>query len=327
VRLPEAFEDFHEEIQLAALSEDRINRAWGRIHRHLTKSYGIPAEAVVIQGSYANGTAVKPAHSDGEYDLDIIAVCVDATTSAEDAVTDLTAVLGTDADLAARIEPNEDGRPCVRLRYADEPQGFGFHVDVTPARQGQQGAPLDVPVRGYEEWRGTDPLGYTQWCIDQPEHFRRNVRFLKRWRDEHGDGSIASIVLQVLVAQHTPLHTEDDAENVVTLLAGVQQQLAPYPTAPPVLPNPVLPNENLADRWKEDDYQAFVRELAEALDLAQEALMSADRERSHTAWQKLFGAAFPAAPSEPAKRSSVPPGIPPAPDRPQRQRAPRERYG
>ena len=327
MRLPEAFEDFHEEIQLAALSEDRINSAWGRIHSHLTEHYDIPDAAVVIQGSYANGTAVKPADSDGEYDLDIIAVCVEAATSGEDAITDLTAALGTDADLAARIEPNEDGRPYVRLRYTDEPQGFGFHVDVTPARGGQQGAPLDVPMRGYEDWRGTDPLGYTQWCLDQPEHFRRNVRFLKRWRDEHGDGCIASIVLQVLVARRTPLHTEDDAENVVTVLAGIQQQLAPYPSAPPVIPNPVLPDENLADRWKEDDYQAFLRELAEAVNLAQEALTSADREHSHTTWQKLFGAAFPAAPSKPAKRSSVPPVIPPAPDYPQRQRAPRERWG
>lgn len=326
MRLPEAFEDFHERIQLAALSEDRINSAWGRIHRHLTKHYDIPDKAVVIQGSYANGTAVKPADSDGEYDLDIIAVCVDPITSAEDAITDLTAALGTDEDLAARIEPNENGRPCVRLRYADESQGFGFHVDVTPARQGK-GPPLDVPMRGYEGWRGTDPLGYTQWCLDQPEHFRRNVRFLKRWRDEHRDGSIASIVLQVLAAKHTPLHTEDDAENVVAVLASIQQQLAPYPTSPPAIPNPVLPDENLADRWKEDDYQAFLRELAEAVNLAQEALMNADREESHTTWQKLFGAGFPAASSEPANRSSAPPVIPPAPDHPKRQRAPRERWG
>lgn len=328
MRLPDAFEEFHERIQLAALSVDRINSAWGRLHTYLTEKYVLPDAAVLIQGSYANGTAVKPASTDGEYDLDIVAVCVEESTGAEDAIRTLTEVLGEDADLAKRLGANKSGRPCVRLRYAPEDEGFGFHVDITPARDGQQGAPLDVPMRGYEDWRATDPLGYTRWCLEiQPEQFRRNVRFLKRWRDEHHDGSVASIVLQVLVARHTPTHVQDDAESIVNVLAGIRQELAPFPSSPPVIANPVLPKENLADRWEADDYQAFVRELAEAFDLAQEALMADDVEHSHKTWQKLFGGAFPPAPSEPAKRRKVPPVIPPPPDRPQRQRAPRERYG
>src|SRR5947209_4543755 len=146
MRLPDAFEEFHEKIQLSPLSEERINRAWGRLHSYLTQKYGLPDQAVIIQGSYANDTAVKPAKSDGEYDLDIIAICVAPGTSAEDAIKQLKAILAEDADLAARIEPNKQGRPCVRLRYAPEEQGFGFHVDICPARSGQLGAPLDVPM-------------------------------------------------------------------------------------------------------------------------------------------------------------------------------------
>lgn len=328
MRLPETFEEFHERIQLAPLSENRINSAWGRLHEYLTEEYRIPDQSVFIQGSYANGTAVKPADKDGEYDLDIVAVCADADTSAEAAIRNLTDVLSENKDLAERIERNKTGRPCVRLRYAREEAGFGFHVDVTPARTGQLGAPLDVPVRGYEDWRATDPLGYTRWCLEtQPQQFRRNVRFLKRWRDVHHDGSIASIVLQVLVARHTPLHVKDDAESIVTVLAGMQQQLAPYANSSPVISNPVLPGEDLADRWKDGDYQAFLGELAEALDLAHRALISGDAEESYSLWQKLFGAGFPAAPTQLSTRRKVPPVIPPPPDRPQPQRAPRERYG
>jgi len=328
MRLADAFEEFHERIQLAPLSENRINSAWGRLHEYLTEKYELSDEFVFIQGSYANGTAVKPADSDGEYDLDIVAVCVDAHTTAETAIRNLTDVLSENKDLAERIEPNQTGRPCVRLRYAREESGFGFHVDVTPARHGQLGAPLDVPVRGYEDWRATDPLRYTRWCLEtQPEQFRRNVRFLKRWRDVHHDGGIASIVLQVLVAAHTPTHIQDDAERVVAVLDGIQQRLAAFPSSPPAINNPVLPDENLADRWDDQDYQAFLRELAEALDLAQQALTSNDAEESHGLWQKLFGAAFPAAPTQPSARPKIPPVIPPPPDHPQPQRAPRERYG
>src|SRR5207237_106218 len=106
------------------------------------------------------------------YDLDIVVVCADPGASAADAIADLREKLEEDADLAKRLEPDEEGRPCVRLRYAKEGEGFGFHVDVVPARPCTEDAPLEVPMRGREEWRGTDPLAYTTWCLDGGELFR-----------------------------------------------------------------------------------------------------------------------------------------------------------
>jgi hypothetical protein len=308
MRLTAAFEQFHDNIALSPLSEERINRAWGRLHRHLTSSYGLPDQFVFIQGSYANDTAVKPADSGGEYDLDLVCVGVEAGTPAEAAIEELAAVLARDGDLESRIEPNESGRPCVRLRYADDPEGFGFHVDIVPARGADPTAVLEVPMRGFEEWRESAPYAYTKWCQEQPELFSRLVRFLKRWRDEHGDGSITSITLQVLIAA----------------------SLAASPETPPRIPNPVLGTEDLGERWGEEDYREFRAELEEAVSLADAALAAPDAQLSHDTWRALFGEDFPATPGDVEDEGGEgPPASPPPPDRPDpRQQAPAdERYG
>jgi Second Messenger Oligonucleotide or Dinucleotide Synthetase domain len=309
VNLQDAFDTFYDKIELRALSEERIGSAWRRLHDHLTQAYSLPDRDVFIQGSYANDTAIRPADADGEYDLDIVAVCVDPTTSAEDAVAGLREVLAQDADLAKRLIPDESGRPCVRLEYAKESEGFGFHVDVVPARLGQEAAPLDVPMRGYEDWHGTAPLEYTQWCLDQGEPFRRTVRELKRWCDVH-DSSIKSIVLQVLIGYCMPENAETDAQRIVLTLENIMARLNAHPDTPPIIENPVLVTENLASRWENTDYQRFLRELGEAITLAKQALRSDDEEESHELWQELLGSDFPDAPDR-SKDVTVPPPPPP----------------
>lgn len=330
MRLTQAFEEFHDNIALSSLSEERINRAWGRLHRHLTEAYDLEDSFVYIQGSYANDTAVKPADSEGEYDLDIVCLCAAVDADAETAINELTEVLSRDTDLESRIEPNESGRPCVRLRYADDPEGFGFHVDVVPARGDDPAGVIEVPMRGFEDWRESAPFLYTQWCRSQPERFSRLVRFLKRWRDEHGDGSIASITLQVLSATYLVTEATSDAEAVTATLEAIQAFLDSSPDSPPEIPNPVLESENLADRWKDADYRKFRQELAEAVGLAQQALQSPDEAQSHAHWRELFGEDFPASSAGGEPRiNEGPPPIPSAPDRPgPRQQAPEdERYG
>jgi hypothetical protein len=328
MRLPDAFEDFHNRIKLSPLSEDRINSAWGRLHTFLTAAFGLTDPQVYIQGSYANDTAVKPADDDGEYDLDIVCMSATADTTASNALDALTAALCQDADLKKRIEPNESGRPCVRLRYADDPEGFGFHVDIVPARGQDPTGVIEVPLRGQEEWRESAPFAYTAWCQQQGEQFLRVVRFLKRWRDEHDDGSIASIVLQVLTGYHLDATATSDAEAVTGTLINIATFLEQSPDSPPEILNPVLQTENLADRWKAEDYRKFRNELAEAVDLAGKALGASDDNESHRIWVSLFGDDFPATPADVRSRGK---GVapPPPPDYPdQRQQAPTdERYG
>lgn len=326
MRLNESFAKFHETVQLSTLSEERINSAWGHLYEYLRDNYQVRPRDVFIQGSYANDTAVKPATPDGEYDLDIVCLTRDES-DAHDAIEKLTAILSGDADLAKRLEPNESGRPCARLRYADDPDGFGFHVDIVPARGEDPQGVLEVPMRGQEGWRESAPYLYTDWCQQQPVAFARVVRFLKRWRSLHGDKSIASIVLQVLIAKNLDSAATSDAEAVASTLANTGAWLSLSPQEPPVLPNPVLPSENLSDRWEHEDYSRFRVKLAKAATLASEALNCRDAQGSHELWQQLLGDQFPVAVERPD--GGAPPPLPPPPDQPDpRQQAPTgERYG
>ncbi len=329
-RLNNAFEQFHDSIQLSTLSEGRINSAWGRLYDYLQKHYGGVPQDVFIQGSYANDTAVKPADSKGEYDLDIVCVYGEPDTAA-DAIERMTAVLSEDGDLKARLDPNESGRPCVRLRYADDREGFGFHVDIVPARGIDPQDVVDVPMRGEEGWRHSAPFRYTRWCQQQSAMFLRVVRLLKRWRGVHGEGStatIASIVLQVLIAEHLDIAATSDAEAIASTLAKMQSALAQSPSAPPVILNPVLTTENLAERWEPADYERFRQELDEAVQFARAALMEPDQQASHDLWRRLFGEDFPSSPANVKARPETGPP-PPPPDYPdRRQQAPvGERYG
>lgn len=330
MKLEAAFSTFIDNIALRTLSEQRIGSAWGRLHEFLTNAYGLPVTHVFIQGSYANGTAIRPCDDDGEYDVDIVAVFVPAGMSAEDAITDLRDKLEADGDLTKRLEKDEPGRPCVRLRYADDPEGFGFHIDVVPARALEQfppaafsypkiNPPQEVPTRGREQWRGTAPLEFTKYCLDRGERVRRTVRELKRWRDVH-DAEVKSIVLQVLSAEHHPQGDLADADAITQTLENLESFLTGL-DRPPTIPNPVLPEENLADRWPIEDFRQFLAQLDEAVNLAQRARDSIDARESHELWRDLLGEDFPPYTD---RSGSVPPPPPPG-HRSTPQQAPRSR--
>jgi hypothetical protein len=327
--LDAAFNDFYAAIELRPLSEQRIGSAWQRLHSFLTGAYGVPDSHVFIQGSYANDTAIRPCDKDGEYDVDIVVVGIAPGISAADAISDLRLKLEGDGDLTKRLEADKNGRPCVRLRYADDPEGFGFHIDVVPARPltpyppqqilwPARQAPMEVPMRGREQWRDTAPLEYTKWCQDAGEALRRTVRELKRWRDVH-DAQIKSIVLQVLIGAHHPGPGFSDAATLEHTLAAIQSSLGGQTSAPQIF-NPSLPSEDLADRWPDRDFVQFLGQLDEAVALTQRARASQDEQESHQLWQKLLGGDFPDAP---ARRHGL--VVPPAPT--QRQPKPKPDKG
>lgn len=60
------FDEFIEEVSLQKKQWDRIDSAFTALRDYLAASYSIEPEDVFIQGSCANGTAIKPP-PDGDY--------------------------------------------------------------------------------------------------------------------------------------------------------------------------------------------------------------------------------------------------------------------
>lgn len=318
VKLPGAFDDFHDKISLSPRQRERIDSAATTLHDYLVGQLGVPPDAVFLQGSYPNGTAVQPADPDtGEYDVDLVAISASQTDTPEKALDDMEAVISA-SDRYAEMIDRDPKRPCVRLRYADDEVG-GFHVDVVPARPCiADTAPLEIP-RPSNGWHESAPREYTKWCKDQGARFARTVKMLKRWRDvnQTAHASIKSIVLQVLIAQHLPTPTiSSDAEAVTRALEGIAATLSASPHTAPIVSNPVLPSENLAERWEDAAYRDFLRTVQEAAGIARAALDETNEAESHTLWRELFGEDFPPPPSS---MRSVPPVPPPG-----ARRAPQE---
>jgi hypothetical protein len=325
VKLPEDFETFYERLVLGQTQTDRIQSAANTLVEFLSQNLGLrQGDDIFLQGSFPNGTAVKPdpEREGGEYDVDLVALSALASDTPEDALKTMENALKGHGTYRGMID-HDGSRPCVRIRYAED-NGSGFHVDIVPARRCSGPAPIEIPLPK-KGWRESAPAEYTQWCREHGSEFARTVQMLKRWRDHNQTArqGIKSIVLQVLVRECLA-YFDNDADRVTDTFLGLASKLADHPNEPPTVLNPVLPTENLADRWDFSAYQDFRRVVDEAAYIAQAALTSDDFGESRTRWRELFGRDFPGPQSGDGPLS--PPS--PTPGTSQRpQRAPRVEWG
>ena len=291
--LPNAFSRFHNKIVLGKAQRKRIDSASETLIDKLKKHYELGDGEVFLQGSYPNGTAIDPdpEKDDGEYDVDLISVSASAVSEPDEAIEEMEDAL--DAVGYGKYFERDSERPCVRLRYADDPDGTPFHVDVVPARHSSGEAPLEIPRPG-SGWHESAPAEFTTWCEDQGELFARTVQMLKRWRDHSQDakGAIKSIIFQVLIADHVDTGEASDANRVVDTLRGISDYLGAQDQVP-CIENPVLPSEDLGKRWDEAEFKDFKEIVSGAADLAEEALNLDGQSKSSEKWIELFGKDFP----------------------------------
>lgn len=289
IDLAAQFDAFIDDVSIGEPQTSRMDSAASAIISFLMNKYDLPAANFFLQGSYPNHTAVEPVEG-GEYDVDLVAYCVGADTSANSALDTLTDHFRGDGRYKDRIV---EKKPCVRLEYAPDDVG-AFHVDVVPVRSsGKSVPPYDAPRRD-EGWHGTAPAEYTAWCLDQGEPFARTVKALKRWRSEQQSvrTSIKSIVLQVLVSQHLPA-ASSDAERIGGTLTALHAALSGLTTSPSIW-NPVNTAENLAARWTDASFKSFLTELEEAAAWVAKAEAADDVVEACDAWREILGEDFPA---------------------------------
>jgi hypothetical protein len=279
-----------ESIELTQTQVDRIESARKSLSSELERAFGLRSDEVFTQGSFANGTAVRPVDG-GHYDVDIVAATAEDDDTAADAIRNLYEAL---ADTRYK-DMIEERKPCVRVMYADDYIG-GFHVDVVPVRVSTSDdidAPFESPRKG-SGWHPTAPAEYTAWCANEGEDFRRTVRMFKRWRDEQQDvrKAVKSIVLQALVSRCMPTDVAGDAERIAATFAEMNALLGEL-EIPPCVPNPVLGSEDLAARWSNSDFANFKNELKYASDLAAEAIDADNLVEACEKWSEIFGDDFP----------------------------------
>ena len=250
----------------------------------------------VPQGSWAHRTIIRP-RIGKEFDADfLVRLTEDARWNADprqygEAIWEVLHNHGTYAVMTTRKNR------CIRVRYANF-----CHVDIVPYVVRSDGYEVIVN-RETNTFETTNPVGFTSWLQEKDDltggNLRRAIRLLKYLRDRQGAFSIKSVLLTTLVGNVVDSWRTFDTEyynDVPTTLVNVLEDLDIWLQARPYKPSitdPSCPTTSFDHRWTDQQYTAFRDSVHQ---LAPEVRAAYDTQgigASLTAWQSVFGDAFP----------------------------------
>jgi hypothetical protein len=160
------------------------------------------------QGSYAMGTGVKPLN--GDYDIDV-GLVFNIDYRAYDPVTVKGWVYSAVEKHTARVEWR---RPCITVYYQEGGEPI-YHVDLAILAKDPYSSNLRLALgkqhssADQRQWQPDDRRGFMEaierrFSGEDAGQFRRVIRYLKRWRDEHfaSEGRAAPTGLCLTVAAY-----------------------------------------------------------------------------------------------------------------------------
>ena len=276
LRLTVAALDIPAEIRAAAVAEYEAVAAW------LRDSWPGVAGEIYPQGSIRLGTIVTPVTDGCDYDIDL--VCRLWLTK-DVSKRELKRIVGAALrDYIATRPPGsirlKEGKRCWTLIYP----GQRFHMDILPAIPNDEikdsRDAIWLTDRQLVRWQPSNPIGYANWFkgrmtaetrrlllaeaavrgidVEQvpPDSVKtalqQTVQALKRHRNLHFEDdpelAPASIILTTLAAQ---AYTDGASVfDVLTEVTALMPEFVERHDGAYVVANPVLPEENFADRWR-----------------------------------------------------------------------------
>lgn len=248
----------------------------------------------IRQGSWAHRTIIKP-FNNHEFDADVLVkISEDPAWEPREYVRRVRSALKNSPTYSDMV--GEQKNRCVRVRYAND-----CHIDVVPYIELADGRTV---ITKYEdsEYEDANPEGFTEWIRERDAIANRNlrkvIRLLKYLRDYKQTFTAPSIILTLLVAERV---TNWDAETryrdvptaLRTLLLDLSTWIELYAEMPR-LEDPSAPGTTFNHRWTEAQYANFRTKIQTYARWVDEAYKETDKQRSITAWQKIFGANFKA---------------------------------
>jgi hypothetical protein len=281
-------EDYLNKITLTDSQNERVDSALNNVLAVLLEEFA-DAE-IYAQGSYSTDTQSKPlteaqgSGEAGEYDIDI-AVEREAWTGARESLESIEALLESDR-IYGQMEIVKTKQSCVRIRYAKDDSGVGFHVDIVPTRP--EGESRCVPLRDDDEWKSSNSKKFADWfngeAMTKP-NLRKVAVIIKRLRDLAGmNEAISSILVLALVSED---YEQNDylMQDLLGVLHRISGIFADEEQAPSI-DNPVNKGEDLMDRV--DDYGKVRAFFVDAYDQLRRALAEDDARKL----ESFFGPGF-----------------------------------
>lgn len=301
--VPLNFEGFYRGIALNPDRESRIERAVTRLHDFLDRDALAQSivSAPIPQGSWAQGTIVRPLSGDPYYDIDFI-LPMDVrkrwgnAASARD-------VLNYVADRLRKEYPGlvQRRNRCARIRYQE-----GFQIDLVPGHVAKAlTGPYQICNYDDNDFEWSNPVALNNWVSELNKesrgNFGRAVVCLKRWRDlKLGVATAPKSILMTVLAGTSLTHFAGDkallTNQNVTLEAYVHDiaicmhsYLRRWP-APLRVPGM---DTDLNQSWAGPARDVFKTRLVTLADRAQRAIAQTNGDHAVTHWQAVFGNYFP----------------------------------
>lgn len=163
--------------------------------------------------------------------------------------------------------------------------------------------PLLIPNRDAGDWTPTHPLEQIRWTVAKNAacngHYINCVKALKWWRRvNHPEPAYPKgYPLEHMIGDACPDAVGSVAESVTLTLEAIAAAYASdVPGGVPYLPDRGVPEHNVLARITPEEFAAFHGQVAEAAEIAREALDSDDVAVSASLWRSLFGSKFPEQP-------------------------------
>lgn len=247
----------------------------------------------VPQGSWAHRTIIRPLNNH-EFDADVLVRLEEVPEwTQQQYLREVRAALRASTTYKEKVRKKNR---CVRVLYAND-----CHVDVVPYIHLADGRQVIV---NYAEakFEDTNPAGYTAWMKERDTlahgNLRKVIRLLKYLRDYKQTFSVPSVILTLLVAERVSAWDADARYGDVPtalmhMLADLDAWLQVHQTMP-VLEDPSCPGTYFNHRWDQGKYENFRERISQYSAWVTEAYREADKQKSITAWQRVFGTSFKA---------------------------------
>lgn len=252
-------------------------------------------QSATPQGSYRQGTIIKPVNPDQDFDVDLL---IELSPVDKWGAADYLKTLAAEFQKTSRYKDKVDTRGktrCVTIDYESD-----FHVDIVPSITTASGQV--IMNKKTNEYETTDGDGYATWFENQNTIAGNNalvkvVRLIKYVRDYHQSFEAKSVLLttllgnQVTPSDSTNVHYADLPTALKTIINRLDLYLQQNERMPEIS-NPVLPAESFARNWDQDDYDKFRKQIHEYNETINRAYAESDEEKSLKEWQTVFGEDF-----------------------------------
>ena len=282
------FESFLKDINPSKTTIEEASRLHRNLRDHLKESdtYGSVYQDTYLSGSYAKQTFIRPKKDSDGCDIDII---VETNHS----------IAVAPCNVLSELEGAIRERGCYQsVRMQTHSVGIdmaNFHLDVAPLVKDEDGL-LYIGSKDNGEWKQTNPKEHLTWTTEVNQGFNGDykplVKIMKWWRRENCPSWVEfpkGITLEKMIADNLPEAGLSIEERIMQVMANLavaySDKLDSYQV--PFIEDPAIAGNNLAGKYRYDDFSQFVDKLNEHLSLL------ADEGTDNDVWKQILGDTFP----------------------------------